>query len=370
MDDPGRSGGVRAVRSRIPPLARAAARYLSRHPDPGVFAVVRLKGEVESEIDALADRIFADVEAALEDAAEAGEVDLPGPARFDYDTRLLLPAMLTLGRLHVRAGDVPVRRRVGTVDEGLLDRGREVTLEIVRALLDGDMRDAINDEEYVDFETNARPRERAAAIAQERLRERVEAWFHRPETPDAVAEHYRHAVAVSERHQDQDAGFRELRGRLAAGEAGPDELRERYKHADVADPPAILAAESDLPYFATQYERVGVIYEGMLGMYEAALGIELDPGYKRSIVLMVIAAQIGLDDTDDYPADRGEQLTPVTAELLVNDPGPGVELLRGIATTYLDRAAGYADDHLAGMAIAYIREQARDRLDRLAATAG
>ncbi|MFC7080690.1 hypothetical protein [Halorussus caseinilyticus] len=106
----------------------------------------------------------------------------------------------------------------------------------------------------------------------------------------------------------------------------------------------------------------------MLNMYEADLGVELGEGFKRAIVLMVLGAQIGLDDTDDYPEDKGTQLTPVTAELnLAEDRTAGVERIRRILEAYLDRADDCADrdDHLTRMAVEYIRQQSLDRIEGL-----
>ncbi|USZ68702.1 hypothetical protein NGM10_02935 [Halorussus salilacus] len=370
-------GMVGTFRSKIPATGRALANHLGAARDPRVFAVVLLRNEVESEIESMTERLFLGVERDLDEAREAGEVELaPGAAdegaRFDYDTRLVLPAMLTLGRIHAEAGDVPVARLGREVDYDLVSRGRETTRNVVRALLDGDMRDAINDDEYEDFQTNLRPREKVAELAQQSLREGVEAWFDREDTPEAVRESYDHAVELSERHQDEDEAFRDLLDRLRAAEVGDreavaDEVRERYKFAPVEEG-ELFDEEADLPYFATQYARVGILYEDMLNMYEADLGMDLGEGFKRAIVLMVVGAQIGLDDTDDYPEDRGTQLTPVTAELnLAPDRETGVERIRDIVETYLDRADACADpdDHLTRIAVEYIRQQSLDRIDRL-----
>ncbi len=374
---------VGTVRSRVPATARALMNHLAEARDPRVLSVVLLRNEVESDIDAMVERLFLDVEDDLEQAREAGDLEFaPGSdgerARFDYDTRLVLPALLTLGRIRVLAGDVPVARIRGDVDCDLVARGRETTRNVVRALLDGDMRDAINDDEYEDFETNLRPRERVAEVAQESLREGVESWFEDDDTPEEVREHYEHAVELSERHQDEDEGFRDLLDRYReadanAGsgnddrEAAADAIREEYKFAPLdAD---LFEADADLPYFATQYARVGILYEDMLNMYEADLGMDLGEGFKRAIVLMVVGAQIGLDDTDDYPEDRGTQLTPVTAELnIAESRDAGVENVRRIVNGYLDRADACAesDDHLTRIAVEYIRQQSLDRIDALA----
>ena len=314
--------------------------------------------------------LFAEVEAALADAVESGDLECVGDAvHFSYDTRLVLPAMLALGRVHEIADDVPVRRRKRRVDHQLVSRGHRTTENIVRALIDGDMRDAVNDDEFEDFETNVRPRSRAAKIAQITLQRGVDEWLEDPETPGAVEESYRRAVDLSEGHQERDREFRSLLKRFheATGEermAIADEIRERYVFADgpVSEP---FEAERELPYFVTQYERVGVLYEEMLAMYEADLGRDLGSGFARSIVLMVIAAQVGLDDTDDYPDDRRSQLTPVTAELSRHGVDEGVTNLYRIVDTYLDRARTASDDHLTGMAIEYIRHQSHDRLGTL-----
>jgi hypothetical protein len=387
-----------SVRSRIPATVRALASHLAESRDPRVVAMVLLRNEVEAEIESMTERLFLGVERDLQEALEAGDLELaPGAAdeqaRFDYDTRLVLPAMLTLGRIHVLAGDVPLSRVGRDVDHEFVARGRETTRNVVQALLDGDMRDAINDDEYEDFETNLRPRERVAELAQQSLQKGVEAWFEREDTPEAVRERYEHAVGVSERHQDEDEAFRDLLDRFHAAdgteerEAVADDIRERYKFADAeaadlfdADPGSDSNAgadsntgsgsnaDADLPYFATQYARVGILYEDMLNMYEADLGVELGEGFKRAIVLLVVGAQIGLDDTDDYPEDRGTQLTPVTAELnLADDREAGVERLRTIAEAYFERADGWADadDHLTRIAIEYVRQQSLDRIGGL-----
>lgn len=362
------------ARSRVPPIARAFLRYVSRSPDLGVVPVLLLRSEVDDDIDAMTGRMFREVELELERALAAGDietVDVGGAVRFDYDTRLVLPALLTLGRLCVLANDVPVLRHVRDVDDELARESRTTTYNIVQALVDGDMRDAINDEEYEDFETNARPKSRAAARAQARLSENVQRWFESSDTPAAVREHYEHAVGLSEGHQDDDETFRDLLERYHAAEGDEratvaEEIRDAYKFAESEDPLDLFEEDQSLPYFLTQYLRVGILYEDMLNMYEADLDVDLGREFKRAIVLMVIAAQVGLDDTDDYPEDRRTQLTPVTAELnLADDRATGVENLRAVVLEYLDRAEQCSPDHLTSMAIEFIRQQSLDRLAAL-----
>lgn len=366
------------VRARTPPIARAFCSYLARSRDPGIVPILLLWSEVEDEVDAMTVRMFREVELELSRAVEAGEIhtdDVGEGVTFDYDTRLVLPVLLTLGRLRMLARDVPGLRSFRDVDEELARESRQTTYHIVQALVDGDMRDAINDEEFEDFETNARPKSAVARIVQGRLEADVQAWLDDPGTPSEVRESYGHAVALSEGHQDDDVAFRDMLDRYhAASDEAPDELaeaceaiRRNYKFAD-PDSEMSLFDDEDLsrPYFVTQYLRVGILYEDMLNMYEADLGIDLGDDFKRSIVLMIIAAQVGLDDTDDYPEDRRTQLTPVTAELnLAETPEAGVETLRDVVVGYLKRADDCAPDHLTRMAIEYIRQQSLDRLDAL-----
>lgn len=366
-----------AVRSRTPPIARAFLRYVSRSRDPGVLPILLLRSEVEGDIETMTERMFREVELELERGLGEGEietVDLGEIVWFDYDTRLVLPALLTLGRLCLLANDVPLVRRVREVDEELARRSRTTTYNVVQALIDGDMRDAINDEEYDDFETNARPKSQVAERAQACLAENVHQWFADQGTPDAVREHYDRAVRLSEGHQRDDEAFRDLLERYHAADADggdertavADEIRETYKFAEPEEPLELFEDDRSLPYFVTQYLRVGILYEDMLNMYEADLDVDLGRDFKRAIVFMVIAAQVGLDDTDDYPEDRGKQLTPVTAEVnLTPDRETGVENLREIVLEYLDRADECSPDHLTSMAIGYIRQQSLDRITAL-----
>lgn len=371
-----RSMPIAAYREHAPAELRALLSYLRRERRPSAVTVVPLQTAVEDEIDAIVESLLADVTEALATAVEDGRLDPPSDGadpRFDYDTRLVLPAMLTLGHLRVRAGDVPGRRALPgrSVDEQLVAEARETTMQVVRALIDGDLRDAINDEEYEDVQTNVSPRSTVAEIAQQRLQSDVESWLDDEETPEAVREHYDHAVEISEGHQTDDRRFRELLATMLSDDpdrraAAENAVVEEYKFADASEFPALYAETRGLPYFRTQYERVGILYEDMLRMYEADLGIDLGDDLVRSIVLMVIGAQIGLDDTDDYPEDRGEQLTPVTAEYHISaeDEQPTVRIEQ-IVDAYLDRAAAASPDAMTGIAVEYIRHQAHDRIDRL-----
>jgi hypothetical protein len=440
-----RVAGVQA----LPTALRAVLGY---YVDTGVLdlAALRLRATVEERVDAIVDEAFAAV-----DRAVAAEFDHdPAAVAFTYDTKLTLPAELTLGHVYQRAraaadGD-PVARVAARDRPSLLDRlsdgtaggakpdsdplpdgavdpdatldapaagpdraaldphgevalAEDVTELVVEALVDGDMRDALNDGEFADFEVgfpiDEADRRRVAEVAQATLRDRVEARFEA--FPDAVRDAYDAAVAASEAHQDRDERFRRLLAAARAGEAvpapaqregtertdeGPVDPREaiRREYRDAAwEPPTAFAAGGtgtdadadapadgdgdgdgdgvdggDLPYLATQYRRVGVIYDGMIGMYRAA-GVGVDGTFERSVVLAIIGAQLWLDDVDDFAADMAEgQLTPVTAEyLLANDDRSAYRRVVEVSRAYFDaakRAAAASDSTLTGLAVEYI----------------
>jgi hypothetical protein len=255
-------------------------------------------------------------------------------------------------------------------------RAEQMTRLSIEALVDGDMRDAINDAEFEDFEVSegdrrepsrrhgersepwSPDRRRVAEVAQATLQSHLEGLL--ADLPDSVAEAYQWAVDYSEAHQDRDDYFRELIDDAEAGDAEARKaIREEYKFADYDEPPATLSAdEQELPYSKTQYARVGVIYDGMLDLYRLA-GLDIDDDFAKAIVLAIIGAQIWLDDVDDYADDRAEgQLTPVTAEYLLRpDDRAAYSHVVDITQQYLDLAKAYAtaaDSPLTGVAVEYI----------------
>jgi hypothetical protein len=333
-----------ADRDVLPTTVRSVFGF---YADTGTFDLrsLRLKRSVDAETDAMIETAFEPIETAI-----AAEFDRESVS-FDYDTKLVLPAQLTLGYLYRRHAD-PNRRALAEKLTGLS----------IEALLDGDMRDALNDDEYGDFEVDFRvddaDRARIATIAQATLEDRVRSQFE--EFEPGVREAYDWAVDVSEAHQADDERFRELLGAAKTGDrAALDAVRDRYRDDDFdATPPSLSSGDCALPYARTQYDRVGVIYDGMLRMYEA-VGFDFEPAFKRSIVLAIVGAQIWLDDVDDYRADhRDGQLTPVTAEyVLADDPATARRRVIHIAESYLDRAkaaASTANSPLTGIATEYI----------------
>jgi hypothetical protein len=348
-----RSAGWLAGREPLPLAVRAVMRY---YASTGVVDVpaLRLRGTVEDEVAAIIDDAFAAVEDAL-----AAELALADP-RFEYETKLTLPVELTLGYCYRRADDDATR-----------ERAREVAVLVTEALLDGDMRDAINDDEYGDFEVEAQDADpdpaEVAPVAQQRLSERVLDRF--GEYPDGVQAAYDWAVEVSERHQDEDSHFRELLERAREDDDDAREaIEDEYKFAPIEaadydlgdgyDASVLGAEERALPYCRTQYERVGVIYDGMVEMFREA-GIDVEEGFKRSVVLAIVGAQVWLDDVDDFEADMAEgQLTPVTAEYLVrDDERAAYEAVGDVTSSYLDAAVEHATasgSPLTGIATEYI----------------
>ena len=333
--------GWLAGRDVLPTALRGVVGY---YADSSVFDIssLRLKSRVDDDVDGMIRTAFADVEEAL--AEEFGY----GYVSFTYDTKLVMPAKLTLGYCYRHADDEQT--------------AQAVTRLAVEALVDGDMRDAINDDEFddfeVDFEVSRSERAEIADIAQEVMQARVEEQF--AQFDDGVREAYDWAVDISERHQDEDDQFRSW---LAAAEDGDedalDSIRSEYRDATFEETPAVFSEEdSDLPYLKTQYDRVGVIYDGMIEMYREA-GLTVEDAFKRSIIYAIIGAQVWLDDVDDYLADMGEgQLTPVTAEyLLADSEREAHESVVAISEQYFDRAkreATAAESTLTGIATEYI----------------
>jgi hypothetical protein len=408
--DHGRSGGItRAVADRIagvralPTAIRAVAGYYAR---TGVLAVsaIRVQRAAERTVDRAVADAFGDVEAAIADEFDRD----PATVEFGYETKLTMPAELTVGHVYHRArreapdGVDPLSEAAGAAGtdrqsgDGAgaaagtgsgaepaagsgpaaeVARARAVTDLVVAALLDGDMRDALNDAEFEDFEVgfpaDEADRERIAAVAQAALAERVEARFARFD--DGVRAAYERAVERSEAHQERDPEFRELMRRAEAGDdAALDRIRAEYRDAAFeGDGEESLAAfgdtAADLPYLETQYGRVGVIYDGMIDMYRAA-GVPIEDAFERAIVLAIVGAQIWLDDVDDYRRDlAATQLTPVTAEYLLCDSRAAARrAVVDAAERYFDAArrfASEADSQLAGIGIDYIRRSGSpDRL--------
>ncbi|WP_338739636.1 hypothetical protein [Haloplanus salilacus] len=364
---------------RLPTAQRAVLGYYAETGRID-YRALAIKSAVDDRMETILDDVYDDCAAAL---AEAFEVDADAVS-FRYETKLTLPAELTLGYLYRRAlarsapGYDPIDDETTGV-RGLLraadpsapanaesrayvERAEEATALIVQALLDGDMRDAINDDEFEDFEVSIPgeptpdPR-RVATCVQTHLQGVVEVAFAR--APDAVRDAYDDAVDRSEAHQERDERFREAFTDALDGVEGATERIEReYKFAPVPQDTPFAERERDLPYLKTQYDRVGVIYDGMLDAYRG-IGFELPEAFGRSIVLAIIGAQIWLDDVDDYDDDVAEgQLTPVTAEyVLHDDDAAAYDEVVSITNRYFDLARSYAeaaDSPLNGIAVEYI----------------
>lgn len=372
-------------------LPTALEAVLGYYADAGIFdlSALRLKRRVDETVAAITGAAFDAIARELE-----RELDRDG-VEFAYDTKLILPAELTLGYIYrdlidqAPVGFDPVTGRRDWSLRGMLrrnypgsgtrgsrvlteeerglaeeaDRATAITTLIVEALIEGDIRDAINDNEYADFEVNfttssVDERRRIAETAQAVLRSSVRERF--DQFPEGVEDAYEWAVEVSERHQAKDDYFRELVGDQAPGNGEMvARVRDEYKYAEFESFPALFgASERDLPYLKTQYRRVGVIYDGMIEMYRAA-GFAIDDAFKKSIVLAIIGAQIWLDDIDDFREDNAEgQLTPVIAEYLLADTDRiAYENTIRITEQYLDLAKRYAMESgtpLTGIAVEYI----------------
>ena len=337
-----RSAEWLADSDRVPDSACAVVGY---YADTGVFDYrsLLLKRRVDGVVGAMLDRLFDELGRVVADELGYDEVTLR------YDTKLVLPAKLTLGHLY---------REREPADH---HRAEEMTRLAVEALIDGDMRDAINDQEFGDFEVDVDidedERRRLAEVAQDHLQQRVEKQL--SAYSSSVRETYEWAVELSNTHQARDERFRELMAGVQRGETPAERLAAEYRDAEFEESPALFTdAELSLPYVKTQYDRVGVLYDAMLGMYRES-GLSIARPFQRSIVLAIIGAQVWLDDIDDFEADiRSGQLTPATAEyLLAGEDDDPREAVVAVGRSYLDRAKAEAtavDSALTGIAIEYI----------------
>lgn len=369
-----------ADRSVLPTSVEAVLGY---YADSGVFDYTSLwlKRRVDDTTERIIAEAFEEIERELE--REFGVESVV----FEYDTKLTLPAELTLGYIYrtlmteASSNRDPVTDSPGGIFQfrvgrwlgrnrensgatrfgGEIERAEMMTALIVEALIEGDIRDAINDDEYADFDvtlnsTGEVPGRRVAEIAQRVLQDSIGPRF--DAFPPEVKEAYSWAVEISERHQAKDEYFRDLITDDGDG-AAIERIQEEYKFASFDERPELFEADDlNLPYLKTQYRRVGVIYDGMIEMYRAA-GFSISDAFKKSIVLAIIGAQIWLDDVDDYEDDRIEgQLTPVIAEYVVaDDPGKAYENTVRITEQYLDLAKQYAMESgtpLTGIAVEYI----------------
>ncbi|MEF8780448.1 MAG: hypothetical protein V5A46_07195 [Haloferacaceae archaeon] len=340
---------------RLPTSLRAA---LDHYAATGRLALdsIRAHRAAQDRVEGIVDEAFADVEREIASAFDrpADEVE------FDYGTKLTMPVELTLAHVYARSSQEPDGAVDGSSDVAVAE---SITELVVIALLDGDIRDALNDEEYDDFRVNVRledeaTRRRVGEIAQSTLQGAVEERFSKFD--DEIRRAYERAVEFSEAHQERDPYYRTLLWRARDGDSEAlEDIRREYKFASFDDSPAILSElPVELPYFKTQYGRVGVIYDAMIDMYRAA-GIEIDPAFELSIVLSIIGAQIWLDDVDDYEADLEEgQLTPVTAEYLLRESDAAAfDRIVDITERYLDAAkerAFAADSDLVSIGARYI----------------
>ncbi|AXG07339.1 hypothetical protein DU500_13405 [Haloplanus rubicundus] len=370
----------RAVAARLAGLDRlptAQRAILGYYAETGRldYRALRIKSAVDDTLDTILESVYGEIESEI--AAALGVEDVT----FAYETKLTLPAELTLGYLYRRAlaratgGYDPITDEAGRLPfrgdpsssanreaREYVEMAEEATALIVQALLDGDMRDAINDDEFEDFEVELvgdpdPDRRRVAECAQSYLQGVVEDAFDR--APDAVRDAYDAAVEISEAHQAQDEGFRDLLAAALEGDAAAKaSIEDEYKYAPVPDDAPFGSHERDLPYLKTQYDRVGVIYKGMLDAYRG-VGFEIPEAFGTSIVLAIIGAQLWLDDVDDYHDDVAEgQLTPVTAEyVLADSDAAAYDNVVSITMDYFDLArehAEAADSPLNGIAIEYI----------------
>jgi hypothetical protein len=288
-------------RDSLPLSLRAVLRFHSR-TGRFDFTSLRLRRWVDDTLEEVLSETFGAIAGELE--RELGYEGI----EFEYETKLTLPVELTLGYLYRKAlskceEDInPITEDVKTLlmesfripsdtehkrrrrermrrrepeAFAFVEKSEKMARLCTEALLDGDMRDAINDDEYEDFTVNVpldeKERVQVAKIAQSYLCDRVDAQL--AEFPEAVTEAYQAAVDESSTHQADDKHFRDLmiRALTDSDEEAVRAIKNEYKYAPFNQELELLTEkEQNWPYCKTQYERVGVIYDGMIEMFRAA----------------------------------------------------------------------------------------------------
>lgn len=347
---------------------------------------IKLQQHISNQKDENLEELFESVESEL--SSETSEsVD------FFYDTKLTFPAELALGKLYGEArSELPEKysltkcgvetgikgmlnpigendsRNIRTENEhqNVLDnvsRAEEFTDLVIGLLVEGDMRDAIQDDEYCDFETDAQIEgAHLAETAQETLFKELQPQLEN--YPAEVKEAYEKAVNSGMSHQQEDKDFRRM---FEEAQENPDEAEDivkPYRNGNIDASFSLDWSGTDLPFFGSQYERVGVLYDGMFEMYDQA-ELETEGDFKRSVVLSTIGAQIWLDDVDDLNEDwENGQLTPVTAEILTSQTKEqAYSNIVSMKNQYLDAAREYAvksKSDLASISIEYINRRGEE----------
>ena len=333
-----RSVAARAGKTEtIPDSLRAVATYYS-HGDMSLrdgLNAVRVQLDAADSKDEYLSELFEDVEDELSSKTGSRE-------EFDYETKLTFPVEITMGRLETQNSQ---------------QGSEEFSRLLMGLLVEGDMRDAVKDEEYGDFETDAEmPAETIAETAQQTVLDELQQDL--SEYPEGVRDAYEEAVEQSMNHQEEDREFRKLFRDAREQPDQAEQILEPYRDVDTESRFSIDWNDTELPFFGSQYERVGVLYDGMFEMYDEA-GFEIDDNFRRSMILSTIGAQIWLDDVDDLEDDwREGQLTPVTATMLhQRDSDAAHREINQMKSSYLDEARRYAErseSDLAGIAIDYI----------------
>jgi len=271
----------------IPPAVQAVLGYYGETATLSITSL-RLQRTADNFMTETIRKLYEPVESEIARQIDAA----PRNVSFEYDTKLTLPAELTIGHVYYRAKQQttknfdPVRmkartplmeyfrfpfdkkhetrRRNSFIQEyeavlNTIERAEDMTELVTAALIDGDMRDALNDNEYEDFQVNfpvtdPDRRREIAECAQRTLQSLVEERFKHFDTD--VREAYKEAVKISELHQERDQYFRELAANARVGEDVSNEIENEYKYKKFDEPPVLFdQSDLELPYLLTQYRR-------------------------------------------------------------------------------------------------------------------
>ncbi|MFB6143826.1 MAG: hypothetical protein ABEJ98_00805 [Candidatus Nanohaloarchaea archaeon] len=285
-----------------------------------------------------------------QEALQTVESEVDEEIDISYETKLYLPLEILLGLIYERNG-----YRAGERPEEV-EEAEDLFRNLAGLFLEIDLRDAVIDDELEKMKITGGEvdpeklfEDGREALKREYYDEGLESYG------SEISSIYDKGIEIAMEHQRSQDEFEKVMGE-ARRKNSFDELMSLYRDADLED--MIGERIEALPYFATQYERVAVLYDAVISIL-AEKGLEISDEDREAIIYDVIGAQIWLDDVSDLKQDiEDDQLTPVTAEIArASDLEEAQQSIRELKDDYLDEArekAKESDSVLQEIAVEYI----------------
>lgn len=290
------------------------------------------------------------MEESRQEALGTVESGVEGEIDISYETKLYMPLEILLGLIYERNG------YRGDERPDKVEKAEELFRHLAGLFLEIDLRDAVIDDELEKMKV------RGDEVDPERLFEEGREALKRKYYDEGLETYgseisgiYDRGIKIAMEHQRSQEELEEFMEE-ARRKNSFDELMSLYRDAD---PENMIGERIEaLPYFATQYERVAVLYDAVISMMEE-LGLGISGEGREAIIYDVIGAQIWLDDVSDLKQDiEDDELTPVTAEVAkASDLEEAEQSIRGLKGLYLDEAREKAletDSVLQEIAVEYI----------------